>query len=351
MSALTVDTLPVFTSEPAPAVDDAVQLALGKIHPAGDWILRKGERTAAVWGTGDGILWSAGEPCYLVGPQGVGKSTLAQQLVLARCGLRPPTLLGLDVTVDTRPVLYLVMDRPPQVARSVLRMVRESVRDLNERVLVFDGPPSFSIVQDPSIILRIAQSLDVGTVIVDSAKDLAPDLETGPTGAALNQAMQHLVANDVEVLVLHHQRKASQDAKRGSKRTLDSIYGSTWITSGAGSVILLMGEAGDAVVDLHHLKIPIEPVGPLRVLHDHDTGTSTLADPPPDALAMLKRSRHGMTAQDLAIHLAEGQEPRRADVERARRKLDRLVADQLAHKRDGDKTRSMPATYVAAVAA
>lgn len=342
MTTLTVDSLAVFPVDAGP--DD---VALDKVETGGAWILDKGTEATPVWGDGDRILWSAGEPCYLVGPQGVGKSTVAQQLVLARVGVRPSSLLGMTVAPDARRVLYFASDRPTQVARSLRRMVSEDDRRvLDERLRVFAGPPTFSITSDTTALLRLAQSVDAGTVVVDSAKDLAVDLEAGPTGAALNQAMQHLVANGVEVLVLHHQRKAQEKNRR--PKGLADVYGSTWITSGAGSVLLLWGEAGDPVVDLLHLKIPVEQVGPLRLLHDHETGTTTLADPPPDPLAVLRRARQGLTAKDLATHLAPGDDVGPADVERARRQLDRLVADQLAHKRDGDKARQIPATYVAA---
>jgi replicative DNA helicase len=343
MSELSVDSLDVFP------VADSVggNVALDKVAPGGAWILDKGSEATPVWGEGDRILWSAGEPCYLVGPQGVGKSTVAQQLVLARVGVRPSSLLGLNIASDTRRVLYFASDRPTQVARSLRRMVSETDRQvLDDRLRVFSGPPTFSITADPTSLLQVAKAVDAGTVIVDSAKDLAVDLETGPTGAAVNQAMQHLVSNGIEVLVLHHQRKAQEKNRR--PKSLADVYGSTWITSGAGSVLLLWGEAGDPVVELLHLKIPVEPVGPLRLLHDHTTGTTTLAEPPPDPLAVLRRARDGMTAKDLAAHLAAGEDVRRADVQRARRQLDRLVAEQLAHKRAGDKTRQIPDTYVAA---
>src|SRR6185436_7011481 len=65
----------------------------------------------------------------------------------------------------------------------------------------------------------------------------------------------------------------------GSKPTaLADVYGSVWITAGAGSVVLLWGEAGDPIVDLIHLKQPAEPVGPMRIVHDHDAGTSAVSD-------------------------------------------------------------------------
>src|SRR5262249_30355396 len=43
--------------------------------------------TQALWGEGGRVLWAPGEGLMIVGPQGVGKSTIVQQLVLARMGL------------------------------------------------------------------------------------------------------------------------------------------------------------------------------------------------------------------------------------------------------------------------
>ena len=43
----------------------------------------------ALWGVGESVLWAAGEPLKIVGHQGVGKTTIAQQLALHRLGLRP----------------------------------------------------------------------------------------------------------------------------------------------------------------------------------------------------------------------------------------------------------------------
>jgi hypothetical protein len=52
------------------------------------------------------------------GPQGVGKTTILQQLVLGVVGLRDE-VLGIPIKpVDDRPVLYLALDRPEQIARS-----------------------------------------------------------------------------------------------------------------------------------------------------------------------------------------------------------------------------------------
>ena len=43
-----------------------------------------------------------------------------------------------------------------------------------------------------------------------------------------------------EIIELHHDRKAQQ-GNEGRERSISDVYGSRWITAGAGSVILLVG--------------------------------------------------------------------------------------------------------------
>jgi len=59
-----------------------------------------GEFVPAIRREGQQVAWSQGEPFFLVGPPGVGKTTLAQRLALARAGIRDDDLLGLPVVPD-----------------------------------------------------------------------------------------------------------------------------------------------------------------------------------------------------------------------------------------------------------
>lgn len=61
---------------------------------AGDWLLEGSEELQVAWGTEDAPLALEDEGLMIVGPQGVGKSTIAQQFALALAGLRD-TCLGL----------------------------------------------------------------------------------------------------------------------------------------------------------------------------------------------------------------------------------------------------------------
>lgn len=302
---------------------------------AGSWPLDEPDETYAVWGDGSSILWSEGEPLYLVGPPGAGKSTLAQQLVFARIGLRPGDLLGLPVKVDDRPVLYVAADRPRQAFRSARRMLATTDRDLLDAKLTWHrGPLPFSLSREPELLRAHAVAFGFGTVVIDSAKDMGGDLIEGSDATGFNMALQHLVAAGIEVLVLHHDRKGG--GKSGGKSgaaDLDDVYGSRYLTAGAGSVLTLSGDPCEGPVTLRQVKQPADRLGPFKVHMNTSTGDVSLHEQG-DPLAILRRAPQGMAAGDLARHLEGVAEPSRAQVERARRQLDRLVASGKATRQD-----------------
>jgi hypothetical protein len=306
----------------------------------------------AVWGEGERVLWSPGEPLMLYGPQGVGKSTLAQRLLLARAGVFP-TLLGLPVEPATSPIVYVAADRPLQLARSWQRMIaaltpeqRQKVRDL---VLFWKGPLAFDIGVDPERLLRFMVEVGAGTFIGDSLKDLAMDLVKDDAGTRVNRSWQLLIAGGIEVVDLHHPRKAlAGDARK--PKSLDDVYGSTWLTAGHGSVVLLWGNPGDPIIEASHLKQPQEEVGPLRVVIDHELGTVEVHEGG-DPLAILTSAVAPVAAKDVARILFSTDKPSDAEIEKARRKLEKLVLRGLAvadRRGRDDQGRPQPVLYVAA---
>lgn len=312
--------------------DEQAKEEAPRLIPGGTFILDAPPGVPAVWGTGEQVAWSEGEPLLLVGPAGVGKTTLAGQLVMARIGIGG-SVLGMPVTAGKR-VLYLACDRPAQVQRALARLVTEDDREvLDERLIVWKGPPPADLARHPDTLLQLTKQAEADLVVLDSLKDVALKLSDDETGAALNSALQRVVVEGVEVLGLHHQRKNS--AGGGKPNRLEDVYGSTWLTAGAGSVILLWGEAGDPVVELTHLKQPSEQIGPFKVVHDHDTGRSEVYDHL-DVLKLLLH-RPGLTAPHLAEILVDDLHPSASDIERARRKLDRLVRDGWAMRTPGVK--------------
>jgi hypothetical protein len=289
------------------------------------------------WGRDGEAAWTPGEALQIVGPDGVGKTTLLQQLSLARAGLRQE-LLGLPVAPAEGLVVYLAMDRPAQAARSLRRMVdandEEVVAALRDRLAVWKGPLPVNVLERPRTFADWieAEFLGASDVFVDSLKDLAPKLSDDEVGSKLNMARQELLARGVEVVEGHHQRKEQRG--QGAPKSLADVFGSRWLTAGAGSVLLLWGEPGDLVVELLHLKQPAEPFGPHKLLHDHVHGHSALYEPG-DLLEALERASAGILVADAARALHEtSATPTPNQVEKARRKLNRLIENGHAERRD-----------------
>jgi replicative DNA helicase len=288
---------------------------------AASWLEEEDRGSEVIWGEDEKVLWPSGEALLIVGSDGVGKTTLAQQLILARCGVFP-SFLGMHVAPTQSRVLYVAADRPRQARRSLKRMVTRQISELvGERLFVWTGPPDRDIAMHTDTLWEMTTMVDADTVVLDSYKDLAVGLSNDDTGAAVNLAIQKCLARNVEVLGLHHPRKANSDNK--NPINLEDVYGSRWLTAGVGSVLMISGRAGDSSVTAYHRKQPMDEVGPLKVRHDHRTGRSVIVDSV-DSLKLLQGRPQGLTARDLAM--ADGNAaPTNGQVEKARRELDSFV--------------------------
>lgn len=303
--------------------------------PGGSFALDLPPAVEPIWGDCSSVLWASGESLIVVSPTGLIKSTLAQRLTLARIGRGKPEVLGFPVQTAAKKVLYVAADRPRQIQRSMARMVTESDRALlDDMLIVHRGPLPFDLAKDPEKLGEWVEALGAGTLIIDSLKDVALDLSKDETGSRVNRALAGAIQVGVEVLVLHHQRKAAEGRQ---PKALDEVYGSTWITAGAGSVILFWGKPGDPVVSMHHLKQPSEEVGPLSVAIDFATGGLSI-DASRDLLSILRAAAKGLNVKEAAQLLFGTQDPSRAEGEKARRQLQRLESEGLASFHPGAAT-------------
>lgn len=290
-----------------------------RLIPGGVFVLDGSDEYEPLWGDGEQIAWAEGESLWICGPQGVAKSTLMQNIALRRHGILGGDVLGWSVARAERKGLYLAMDRPNQIKRSLRRMVGEEHRAaLDANLVVWKGPPPQDVAKHPNTLIQLAIEADAGTVYIDSLKDAAVGLADDEVGSGFNRAVQTALAEGVEVIGAHHQRKGQQGGPK--PKSIDDVYGSTWITSGSGSVILLWGKAGDVVMELEHLKPPAEPVGPLQVIVNFETGAVTIEDEV-DLYEMARKSPYGIQAEGAARALFRVSEPDRNQIEKARRKL------------------------------
>jgi replicative DNA helicase len=324
-------------------LDDLVPLEVVQVEPPADdpphririrggdtFVLDDPADLEPIWGTGEEIAWPSGESLEIVAPTGVGKTTLQNLLIAGRLGIRAE-VLGWPIQPATRPILLMAMDRPNQIRRALRRVFGEQHREvLRDGLIIWQGPPPADLGRHPEVLAELVNQVGAGEVFIDSLKDAAVHLTDDEVGGNLNRAMQTLIADGIQVVANHHQRKSQNGAK---PRTLEDVYGSTWITAGAGSVLLLWGSAGDAIVELNHLKAPATEIGPFRVDIDHATGAMTVYRGF-DALQFVLY-HPGCTAKDAAVAMFEKPDPDDNQRRRAQRKLDALVrADPPLARRD-----------------
>ena len=296
------------------------------------------------WGRGTEVLWPRDEGLMIAGPQGIGKTTIIQNLLLRRVGIGDGPLYGYEIDTDDDEdglYLYLAMDRPAQARRSIRRMVADNPVDrgiVQKRLRFWAGPLPLNPAKgtDPDALLRWATAYCGGRVpaaiFCDSYKDLAVGLSKDDVGASLNLMVQAVIAGGAQWVGAHHHRKG--DGQRAPK-LLDDVYGSTWLTSGLGSVLLAWGEPGDAAIEVTQLKEPSDKINPLRLVHDPVSGWLTIdGEENVDPVDVIRRhGAAGISASDLALELYGRRNP--ADRHRAKRVLDRMVEGRVVSEVPG----------------
>lgn len=283
----------------APTDTTAIDDWRDRIIDGATFLMEGDDHPEALWGDADAVLWASQQPLVIAGPQGAGKTVFGQRLTLGHVGL-VDELLGWPVAPGDDRVLYLAADRPEQARLSMRRMVRHDQMDLlADRLRVWRGPPPYDLARSPGILLEMAAAAGARKVVLDSLKDVALKISDDEIGAAVNRAIQLCIADGIDVCSLHHPRKLGGDDRADKPRSLDDLYGSVWLTAGAGSVIYLgPGEGG--AHDLVQLKSPIGLGVEVKYEHDHTRGGVGRAERP-DLLAIVTTAGpEGITTEHAA---------------------------------------------------
>ena len=252
------------------------------VYPAGDWALEERATPRMVMGRDSRILWADGESLVIVADTGYGKSSLSNNIVQAGIGLADD-VLGFEVRRFER-VLYIAADRPMQTRYNLRRMITEDTREYwNEHVHIHDGPLPFYLNEKPEYMGMFAKmtrekwgAKPADCVIIDSLMNVATGLSDDEEGIKVNAALQAVCREGIQLLVTHHPRKGqSMRGKKGDDNmpTLDDVFGSKFITGGAGSVIYLHNhDIIDGSLEVTHLKSPAGPVDFHRICFENETG-------------------------------------------------------------------------------
>jgi len=212
-------------------------------------------------------------------------------------------------------------------------MVPDNARTiLDERLQIEHLRQLWASPDDPTMIYEAAVQADAQIVFLDSGKDIANGpLKEESSAKALMDAIQVCIANNVDIVMLHHPRKLPQDNTK-KEMDIDDVYGSAWLTAGSGSVLLVQGLPGQGIFKLTQLKAPSTFVPAFDVLVDYHTGTLT-KQTIRDLGQWLKQSGMPTTVrQAVAFVTREAEEdvdPDSAPYKDTKRKLQKLHTDGL----------------------
>lgn len=279
---------------------------------------------STLWGIGKEILWASGEALIICADIGCGKTTLAG--LLSRALLKGGDVLGHPVQSlrDNPRILYLALDRPKQIGRSLDRQFTLELRgELGDRFTFLPGPLPIDASENPRALVQIADLYQADIVIVDSLKDIALGLAEDRAAANYNRARGLLLSSGRELIELHHLTKKGD------------LFGAKWLDAGVGSALRISGKPGCATSTVTQLKPVAHLVPPVKIAHDRDHGEmaviakeSAAVEAPATAAPDLARwvaghGEEGVTANQAAMHL-RGADDRPA-VLRAKRELSALA--------------------------
>lgn len=219
----------------------------------------------AIWGSGTEVICPEGESTIIESGPGVGKTTIAGLLV--RGMLFGGEVLGYPVRKlsDGQRILYLAMDRPQQIIRSLLRQFTPQQIEESEQLIIRQGTLPADAAENDHLLKDLADYYYADVLILDSVKDAALGLSEDRAAAIYQRGRQRLLQSGCQLLELHHLTKGGD------------AYGSIWLNAGVGSVVRLKGAAGGPTATLTQQKSPARMIDPIHIVHDRANGEMAVA--------------------------------------------------------------------------
>lgn len=246
-----------------------VNSELGQVFSL-DMFAGMAEAIEPVWGDETATIWAEGQYMMVYAGTGAGKTTLAAQLIAARCGVMND-FIGYPVKEGKR-ALYLSADRPTQFMSMVADMFTPiELEAMADRFYVMKEAPDekvySSYLADVAHYYNMAQMYECDTIVIDSLFNIVTDPNDFNNAKAFTEAVNYACNRGVQCVILHHARKATSEGDAGSL-SLDRVYGAQSFTASAGSVYGLGKQAEGRNVTLRQLKSPKGDLPDIEMFQD-----------------------------------------------------------------------------------
>jgi archaellum biogenesis ATPase FlaH len=222
----------------------------------------------------EGLLAQGGIGLITASP-GTGKTQLALQLG-AYQALGHDRFLKWDNKVGTRKVLFLSLEMSKPPLNLFMSTIGQSYPDKttlnrNFQVLPFGKPLPLDTEKGQAFLNTVMDETQPDLLIIDS---LQRSISKEMTDELAAKNLMHYLAVMREkyrcaVVMIHHNRKKSAEAKKSDISTLDDVYGSVFFTADVDFILSMNKHGDEGNISLHTVKNRLgRETAPFEILRD-----------------------------------------------------------------------------------